>query len=101
MKREINEHHLDLLRRARSLRARFDSGIFPSTIGDFARFSKLERLGLLCFEGWGRDIDGERENDVRIYRLTETAVSLLAAYDGEGPVEIPRRSSPRAVIRLR
>jgi hypothetical protein len=58
-----------------------DTGIFPSSIGLYSHFRKLERLGLLVFDGHGRDIDGMHDRDVPIYQLTEDARAILAARD--------------------
>lgn len=68
------------LQRAADLRRRFDAGIFPSTTGQRSHFAKLVRRGLLKFDAWGRDIDGEIERDVEIYQLTEQGI--MAATTG-------------------
>lgn len=67
------------LERAAELRRRFDAGIFPADIGQRSHFAKLVRRGLLEFETWGRDIDGEVESDVAIYRLTEAGKIAIGA----------------------
>jgi hypothetical protein len=77
----LSESDLDTLYRARDLRERFEAGIFAATIGDVSHFRKLERHGLLAFDGWGRDIDRVRESDVMIYQLTAKANRVLAARD--------------------
>lgn len=69
---------LGTLARAADLRLRFNAGIFPSTIGQRSHFQKLVRRGLLEFDGWGRDIDGEVERDVEIYKLTTAGERLIS-----------------------
>lgn len=69
------------LRRAVDLDRAFGAGIFPSGGGSHAHFKKLERLGFLVFDDWGRDIDGEVERDVMVYRLTD-AGRAAAETDG-------------------
>lgn len=59
------------LEHAAYLRRKFDAGIFPTGAGQHSHFRRLARLGLLVFDGWGRDIDGEVEQDVMLYKLTE------------------------------
>lgn len=59
------------LSRALDLETRFDAGIFPSGAGQFAHYRRLEKLGLLREDGWGRDIDRQKEDDVLVFRLTE------------------------------
>lgn len=77
----LNETDLGTLRRAETLSRRFESGIFPTGSGQHRHFAKLERLGLLVFNGWGRDIDGERPDDVPVYELTPFAVLVLKQRD--------------------
>lgn len=64
------------LARALHLERRFESGIFPVGSTQHRHFAKLVSLGFLAFDGWGRDIDGEREGDVMVYRLTEAGRAL-------------------------
>ncbi len=75
--KKLSDSDIGTLQRAADLRARFDAGIFPSGIGQRSHFAKLVRLGLIEFDDWGRDIYGEVENDVKIYKLT--AAGELAA----------------------
>lgn len=86
MKLVINGTQLDLrdgdigtLQRAEDLHRRFDAGIGPRRGGQFAHYRRMVRLGLLAFEAWGRDVDGEVERDVMVYRLTELGRLALAA----------------------
>lgn len=74
----MTEDDLGTLQRAADLRRRFNAGIFPSTIGQRSHFRKLVRLGLLEFDDWGRDIDGEVERDVEIYKLTDAGEAAIA-----------------------
>ena len=74
---KLTDHDHATLSRAADLRKRFDAGIFPSTVGDRSHFKKLERWGLLEFDMWGRDLDGEVERDVEIYKLTEAGNDVL------------------------
>lgn len=62
----LTEEDLGTLQRAHYLRRQFAAGIFPSTIGQRSHFQKRVRRGLLEFDAWGRDIDGEVEHDVKI-----------------------------------
>ena len=71
------QKRLETLARAKALEDRFDAGIFPRGAGQHAAFKKLERLGFLRFDSWGRDIDGEVEDDVMVYRLTEAGRALV------------------------
>lgn len=75
---ELTEADLSTLWRAADLRRRFDAGIFPITIGQRSHFQKLVRRGLLVFDAWGRDIDGEVERDVEIYKLTAAGEACIA-----------------------
>lgn len=71
-KNGLTAEDLSTLSRALTLKDRFDdAGIFPIGAGQTAHFKRLCRLGLLEFDEYGRDIDGEVERDVPIYRLTE------------------------------
>lgn len=72
------------LERAEDLRRRFDAGIFPVGAGSHGHFRRLERLGLLEFDAMGRDIDGEIERDVMVYRLTDAGNEALRAKRGGG-----------------
>lgn len=62
---------LATLRRAMDLETRFQAGIFPRGAGCSSHFRRLERLGLLEFRGWGRDIDLTVDDDVRLFHLTD------------------------------
>jgi hypothetical protein len=79
----ITHSDLSTLRRAAYLHRAFDCGIGPRRGGQFAHYRKMERIGLLAFDGWGRDIDGECERDVLVYQLTDKGRSVLAA-TGDG-----------------
>jgi hypothetical protein len=79
MTRALSPDDLGTLRRAADLRRRFDAGIFPSTIGQRSHFLKLVRQGLLKLDGWGRDIDGEVERDVELFRLTPDGEAAMEA----------------------
>lgn len=63
--------------RAKSLRERFESGIFPTGSSQHRHFAKLVDRGLLSFDGWGRDIDGLCERDVMVYQLTKAGISAV------------------------
>lgn len=71
---------LATLRRAEFLHRKFNAGIGPRRGGQFAHYRKLERLGLLMFDGWGGDIDGEAEGDVLVYQLTDEGRKALAEH---------------------
>ncbi len=73
----LTKSDLGTLQRAAYLRDRFGAGIFPSTIGQRSHFQKLVRRGLLEFDAWGRDIDGEVEHDVKIYKLTAAGEAVV------------------------
>lgn len=78
----LSDDDMDTLHRAADLRKRFDAGIFPRGAGQHAHFRKLERMGLIVFDAWGRDIDGMVEDDVMIYKLTAKG---LASVQGHAP----------------
>lgn len=60
------------LDRALDLEVRFGSGIFPRGAPQTSHFRKLCRYGMLEFTGdYGHDIDGEVDDEVPIYKLTE------------------------------
>ena len=73
---KLTDKDVSVLRRALALRRDFDCGIFP-TGSQHARFSKLERAGLLAFVGHGRDMDGDVERDVAVYMLTLAGENAL------------------------
>lgn len=73
---KLTEKDIAVLQRALHLRKTFDCGIFP-TGSQYARFSKLERAGLLAFVGYGRDVDGDIERDVAVYMLTLAGENAL------------------------
>lgn len=73
---KLTVRDISTLERAADLRLRFDAGIFPSTIGQRSHFQKLVRRGWLEFDSWGRDVDGEVERDVEIYKLTTAGEAL-------------------------
>ena len=73
----LKDNDWSTLYRADELERRFDSGIFPSNGGQVSHFLRLARLGLLKYEGTGRDIDREVERDVHIWRLTPEAHKIL------------------------
>lgn len=82
---KLTDEQRSTLSRAETLERRFDSGIFPTGSGQHAHFRKLERMGLLAFDGWGRDIDGEVERDVACFRLTDAGrAALLSASQAGG-----------------
>lgn len=85
---ELREADRRTLSRALDLEARFDAGIFPRGPGQHSHFRRLERLGLLEFKGWGRDIDLEVEDDVRLFRLTKA---------GRDAVSEPPRLTPERI----
>jgi len=76
----LTSNDIGTLERAADLQHRFKAGIFPSTVGQRSHFAKLARQGLLVFEGWGRDIDGEVERDVEIYKLTSSGEAALTSH---------------------
>jgi hypothetical protein len=66
------EADIRTLARALDLEERFDSGIFPRGGAQTSQYRKLCRYGMLRFSGeYGRDLDGEVEDDVPIFKLTE------------------------------
>lgn len=70
---------LDILERAWDLHARFQAGHYA--VGpQIQSMNVLTKAGLLFFVGWGRDIDGERDGDVRIWRLTKAGVQMLCQH---------------------
>jgi hypothetical protein len=75
--RALSQVDINTLIRCAWLERKFDAGIYPATIGDHSHFRKLVRMGLLEFTGWGRDIDGERESDVPLHRMTPDGRSEL------------------------
>lgn len=75
---KLTQADVDTLTRAAELERRFQSGIFPVGGGGKRHFDKLERLGLIRLDGWGRDIDGQIDRDVAVYRLTERGKFALA-----------------------
>lgn len=75
MKERLTDRDRETLSRAAELRRRFQAGIFPRGGGQRAHFARLERLGMLRFVGWGRDIDGEVEADVMTYELTDAGAA--------------------------
>lgn len=79
---ELTEDDFGTLQHAAYLRRRFDAGIFPCTIGQRSRFLKLVRRGLLEFDSWGRDMDGEIERDVEIYKLTAAGDAVANRQEG-------------------
>lgn len=76
---DLSENDIGTLQHAEYLNSRFDAGIGPRIGGQFAHYRRMERLGLLTFDGWGRDIDGEVERDVLVYQLTELGRLALSA----------------------
>lgn len=76
---KLSQNDIDTLDWADHLERKFDAGIGPRRGGQFAHFRKLERFGLLEFDGWGRDIDGEAEGDVLVYKLTAAGRAAHAA----------------------
>lgn len=76
---KLRESDLDTLRHARWLQRTFDAGIFPRGSGQHAHFRRLERLGLLRFDAWGRDIDRVVDEDVPIFRLTVEGLAAIGA----------------------
>ena len=81
VKERLRVRDLDTLDVAASLFDKQRVGIFPRDAGDRSHFRRLERLGLLVFDAWGRDMDREIERDVPIYSLTETGRKALKDYD--------------------
>lgn len=81
MRERLTTRDLDTLANAVDMRKRFDAGIFPRDVGDRSHFRRLERLGLIEFDAWGRDIDRSIEQDVRIFKLTAAGIKALADYD--------------------
>lgn len=75
----LSHSDLSTLERAAYLRRKFDAGIGPRRGGQFAHYRRMERLGLLEFDGWGSDIDGEVDADVLVYQLTDKGSKVLAA----------------------
>jgi hypothetical protein len=69
------------LARAVEMHRRFAAGIFPKGSGQYRHFAKLERLGLIRFDNWGRDIDGESEGDVPVYQITDAGRAALPEVD--------------------
>lgn len=75
----LTAEDLGTLERASELRSRHDAGIFPRGPGQHRHFARLVRLGMLEFQDWGRDVDGEVERDVMVYRLTDVGSAALAS----------------------
>lgn len=52
-------------------------GCFPADVGQWSSVRALVRRGLLESAGTGRDINGEHENDVWIFTITELGRAAL------------------------
>lgn len=79
MKRdEITAADAATLRHMVWLREKFDAGLFARHAGQRSHIRRLTRLGLIEFEAMGRDIDGETERDVEIYKLTAAGIATAA-----------------------
>jgi len=78
MTSRLTTNDIDTLLRADTLERQFHAGIFPRGAGQHRHFKRLERLGLLCRDGWGRDMDREVEGEVMLYRLTVAGRAMLA-----------------------
>lgn len=74
----------EFLERALDLQERFDAGIFPTGSSQHQMVMRLEGKGLLRFDGWGRDMDGDGDRSVPIWRLTEKGTSASRTTDSEG-----------------
>ena len=83
MKRdEITAADAATLRHMVWLREKFDAGLFARHAGQRSHIRRLTRLGLIEFEAMGRDIDGETERDVEIYKLTAAGIAAAAHTEG-------------------
>lgn len=78
---ELSQAMRDALVRALDLHERFAAGYFPNDGGSWSTVRALERRGLLRFEGYGVDIDGDAEGDVAIFQLTEAGLLKARALD--------------------
>jgi hypothetical protein len=74
----LTEGHINVLARAAWLERLHNAGVFPRGSAQYRQFAYLERRGFLVCDGWGRDIDGQVERDVKNYRLTDAGRSVLA-----------------------
>lgn len=52
-------------------------GIFPRGAGQHAHFRRLVCLGMIALDSHGRDMNGEVERDVTIYRLTSEGRKIV------------------------
>jgi hypothetical protein len=77
--RDLASAALSTLASASDLEGRLGIGIFPRGPGGHSHFRRLERLGLLRFEEWGRDVRGETAGDVMIYRITQDGRDAIRA----------------------
>lgn len=90
----LSADDIGTLQRAEALQHRFDAGIFPRGAGQHRHFAKLVRLGFLEFYAWGRDIDGEVEQDVAVHRLTDAGHAALTRINTSAIPAAPRRVAP-------
>lgn len=80
---EPTEQDISTLARALDVERRFQAGIFPDGAAGTSHFRKLERFGMLEFTGeYGRDLDGEVERDVPLYKLTEQGRTWITKREG-------------------
>ncbi len=72
---DLREADRETLARAATLK-RMGLGIFPRGSGQAAHFRRLCKLGLLVFDGMGRDEDCTIDTDVAVYKLTDKGAEL-------------------------
>jgi DNA-binding PadR family transcriptional regulator len=85
---KLTKTDVNTLDHAAFLERKFEAGIYPRAGGQHRQFRKLEKAGYLVAEGWGRDMDGDIERDVLVYRLTELGRSACA------PAADERKAAP-------
>jgi hypothetical protein len=74
--RKLNKFDNETLCRALRLYDHFGAGIFPQGAGQHKNFQKLSKWGLLEFDGFGLDLDGTVEGEVKIFKLTEAGLEV-------------------------
>lgn len=83
MSRKLTQKDRDTLWDALDSKRRFDASIFPRGAGQWSHFRKLERLGLLQRDGYGEDIDGEIEEEVMGFALTDEGRIIALEEDSQ------------------
>lgn len=86
---EPTEGDIRTLAYALDMEERFRAGIFPRDGSQTAHFRKLCGFGMLEATGeYGRDIDGEVERDVPLYRLTEQGRTWIREREAKAEVSM-------------